>query len=93
MDALMNSEDASMPFRYLEGVLTELLNAVERKGTLALVTWNLVMRSRDLDNIHVKLQKMRDRVRAELRKSEKKQRASRKKPKVEGGNEPPITPD
>ncbi len=43
MDAVMNSEDASMPFRYLEGVLTELLNAVERKGTLALVTWNLVM--------------------------------------------------
>jgi hypothetical protein len=81
MDAVMNSEDASMPFRYLEGVLTELLNAIERKGTLALVTWNLVMHNRDLDNVHVKLQKMRDRVRAELRKSEKKQRSSRTKSK------------
>lgn len=81
VDAVMNSEDASMPYRYLEGVLTELLNAVERKGTLALVTWNLVMHNRDLDNIHVKLQKMRDRVRAELRKSEKKQKTSRSKPK------------
>lgn len=78
MEAVMNSEDASMPFRYLEGVLTELLNAVERKGTLALVTWNLVMRTRDLDAIHVKLQKMRDRVRAELRKVEKKQQAQQK---------------
>lgn len=75
VDDLMNSEDASMPYRYLEGVLTELLNAVERKGTLALVTWNLVMRNRDLDNIHIKLQRMRDRVRAEMRKSEKKQKA------------------
>lgn len=71
MEAVMNSDDASMPFRYLEGVLSELLNAVERKGTLALVTWNLVMQTRDLDNIHVKLQKMRDKVRAELRKTEK----------------------
>ena len=70
-----------MPFRYLEGVLTELLNAVERKGTLALVTWNLVMHSRDLDAIHVKLQRMRNRVRAELRKSEKKQKASKPKGK------------
>jgi hypothetical protein len=75
VDAVMNSEDASMPFRYLEGVLTELLNAVERKGTLALVTWNLVMHTKDLDTVHVKLQKMRDRVRAELRKSERKARA------------------
>jgi hypothetical protein len=75
VDAVMNSEDASMPYRYLEGVLTELLNAVERKGTLALVTWNLVMHSRDMDTVHVKLQKMRDRVRAELRKSEKRQRS------------------
>jgi hypothetical protein len=74
-EAMMNAEDASMPYRYLEGVLTELLNAVERKGTLALVTWNLVMHTRDLDAIHVKLQKMRDRVRAELRKSEKKARS------------------
>jgi hypothetical protein len=72
IEDMMNSEDASMPFRYLEGVLTELLNAVERKGTLALVTWNLVMHSKDLDVVHVKLQRMRDRVRAELRKSEKK---------------------
>jgi hypothetical protein len=79
VDDVMNSEDASMPYRYLEGVLTELLNAVERKGTLALVTWNLVMHSRDLDTIHVKLQRMRDRVRAELRKSEKKQKSSRPK--------------
>lgn len=71
MDAVMNSDDATIPFRYLEGVLSELLNAVERKGTLALVTWNLVMQTRDLDNIHVKLQKMRDKVRAELRKAEK----------------------
>lgn len=76
-----NSEDASMPFRYLEGVLTELLNAVERKGTLALVTWNLVMHSRDLDTIHLKLQRMRDRVRAELRKSERKQKAGKPKAK------------
>jgi hypothetical protein len=79
VDDVMNSEDASMPFRYLEGVLTELLNAVERKGTLALVTWNLVMHSRDLDTIHLKLQRMRDRVRAELRKSEKKQKSARSK--------------
>jgi len=79
VDAVMNSEDAAMPFRYLEGVLTELLNAVERKGTLALVTWNLVMHTKDLDTVHVKLQRMRDRVRAELRKSERKTRA--KKPK------------
>ena len=78
-DAMLNSEDASMPYRYLEGVLTELLNAVERKGTLALVTWNLVMHSRDMDTVHVKLQKMRDRVRAELRKSEKRQKAAPKK--------------
>jgi hypothetical protein len=82
VESVMNSEDASMPFRYLEGVLTELLNAVERKGTLALVTWNLVMRSRDLDAIHVKLQKMRDRVRSELRKSEKKQKAASRKAKT-----------
>ncbi len=81
VEAVMNSEDASMPFRYLEGVLTELLNAVERKGTLALVTWNLVMHSKDLDTVHVKLQRMRDRVRAELRKSEKKQKTSRAKAK------------
>jgi hypothetical protein len=81
VDAVMNSEDASMPFRYLEGVLTELLNAVERKGTLALVTWNLVMHSKDLDTVHVKLQRMRDRVRAELRKSEKKQKTGRAKSK------------
>jgi len=74
VDAVMNSEDAAMPFRYLEGVLTELLNAVERKGTLALVTWNLVMHTKDLDTVHLKLQKMRDRVRAELRKSERKAR-------------------
>jgi hypothetical protein len=80
VEDLMNSEDASMPYRYLEGVLTELLNAVERKGTLALVTWNLVMRTNDLDNMHVKLQKMRDRVRAELRKSEKK-KSTPQKPK------------
>ena len=82
MEAMMNSEDASMPFRYLEGVLTELLNAVERKGTLALVTWNLVMQSRDMETVHNKLQKMRDRVRAELRKSERasqKQRHSKAK--------------
>ena len=79
IDALMKSEDASMPYRYLEGVLTELLNAVERKGTLALVTWNLVMHNRDLDTIHVKLQKMRDRVRAELRKSETRGKAARAK--------------
>ncbi len=80
MEAMLNSEDASMPLRYLEGVLTELLNAVERKGTLALVTWNLVMQSRDMDTVHVKLQKMRDRVRAELRKSEKaNQKKSRAK--------------
>jgi hypothetical protein len=82
VDDVMNSEDASMPFRYLEGVLTELLNAVERKGTLALVTWNLVMHSRDLDTIHLKLQRMRDRVRAELRKSEKKQKSGRAKTKA-----------
>ncbi len=80
VEDLMNSEDASMPYRYLEGVLTELLNAVERKGTLALVTWNLVMRTNDLDNMHVKLQKMRDRVRSELRKSEKK-KSTPQKPK------------
>ena len=80
-EAMMQSEDAAMPYRYLEGVLSELLNAVERKGTLALVTWNLVMQNRDLDAIHVKLQKMRDKVRAELRKSEKKQKSSRAKPK------------
>jgi hypothetical protein len=80
VEDVMNSEDASMPFRYLEGVLTELLNAVERKGTLALVTWNLVMRSNDLDSVHVKLQKMRDRVRTELRKSEKK-KSTPQKPK------------
>ena len=80
IEDMMNSEDASMPFRYLEGVLTELLNAVERKGTLALVTWNLVMHSKDLDVVHVKLQRMRDRVRAELRKSEKK-KARPQKPK------------
>jgi Protein of unknown function (DUF3102) len=78
VDALMNSEDAAIPYRYLEGVLTELLNAVERKGTLALVTWNLVMHSRDMDTVHVKLQKMRDRVRAELRKSEKRQKSAQK---------------
>lgn len=77
-DAMLNSEDESMPYRYLEGVLTELLNAVERKGTLALVTWNLIMRSRDMDTMHVKLQKMRDRVRAELRKSEKRQKNASK---------------
>jgi hypothetical protein len=81
VEAVMNSEDASMPFRYLEGVLTELLNAVERKGTLALVTWNLVMHSRDLDTVHVKLQRMRDRVRAELRKSEKKAKTAQSKSK------------
>jgi hypothetical protein len=81
VDDVMNSEDASMPYRYLEGVLTELLNAVERKGTLALVTWNLVMHSRDLDTVHVKLQRMRDRVRAELRKSEKQQKANKSKAK------------
>ena len=81
VEAVMNSEDASMPFRYLEGVLTELLNAVERKGTLALVTWNLVMQNKELDVVHVKLQRMRDRVRAELRKSEKKQKAARAKAK------------
>lgn len=81
VEAVMNSEDASMPFRYLEGVLTELLNAVERKGTLALVTWNLVMQNKELDTVHVKLQRMRDRVRAELRKSEKKQKAARSKAK------------
>ena len=80
IEDMMNSEDASMPFRYLEGVLTELLNAVERKGTLALVTWNLVMHSKDLDVVHLKLQRMRDRVRAELRKSEKK-KARPQKPK------------
>ena len=80
IEDMMNSEDASMPFRYLEGVLTELLNAVERKGTLALVTWNLVMHSKDLDVVHLKLQGMRDRVRAELRKSEKK-KARPQKPK------------
>ena len=80
IEDMMNSEDASMPFRYLEGVLTELLNAVERKGTLALVTWNLVMHSKDLDVVHVKLQRMRDRVRSELRKSEKK-KARPQKPK------------
>jgi len=78
VEAVMNSEDASMPFRYLEGVLTELLNAVERKGTLALVTWNLVMHTKDLDTVHVKLQKMRDRVRAELRRNERKARAATK---------------
>jgi hypothetical protein len=84
MEAVMNSDDASMPFRYLEGVLSELLNAVERKGTLALVTWNLVMQTRDLDNIHVKLQKMRDKVRAELRKAEKQaaQKSRRKRTKT-----------
>lgn len=81
VDDMMNSEDAAMPYRYLEGVLTELLNAVERKGTLALVTWSLVMHNRDLDTVHVKLQRMRDRVRAELRKSEKKQKASKPKAK------------
>jgi hypothetical protein len=81
VESVMNSEDASMPFRYLEGVLTELLNAVERKGTLALVTWNLVMHSRDLDTVHVKLQRMRDRVRAELRKSEKKVKTAQSKSK------------
>lgn len=75
----INSEDPSISYRYLEGVLSELLNAVERKGTLALVTWNLVMHTRDLDAIHTKLQKMRDRVRAELRKSEKKARTTKKK--------------
>ena len=80
VEALMQSEDASMPFRYLEGVLSELLNAVERKGTLALVTWNLVMHNSDLDAIHVKLQKMRDKVRAEMRKSEKKQKSGKTKP-------------
>jgi hypothetical protein len=79
VEAVMNSEDASMPYRYLEGVLTELLNAVERKGTLALVTWNLVMHSRDMDTVHVKLQKMRDRVRAELRKSEQRQRTAQRR--------------
>ncbi len=78
VEAVMNSEDASMPYRYLEGVLTELLNAVERKGTLALVTWNLVMHTRDMDTVHLKLQRMRDRVRAELRKSEKRQKAAQK---------------
>ena len=84
VEAIMNSEDASMPYRYLEGVLTELLNAVERKGTLALVTWNLVMHNRDMDTVHVKLQKMRDRVRAELRKSEKQaaQKSRRSQPKA-----------
>ena len=80
IEDMMNSEDASMPFRYLEGVLTELLNAVERKGTLALVTWNLVMHSKELDVVHLKLQRMRHRVRAELRKSEKK-KARPQKPK------------
>jgi hypothetical protein len=77
-ESLMNSEDAAMPYRYLEGVLSELLNAVERKGTLALVTWNLVMHTRDLDAVHQKLQKMRNRVRTELRKSEKKARSTKK---------------
>jgi hypothetical protein len=80
MDAVMSSDDASMPYRYLEGVLTELLNAVERKGMLALLTWNSVMHSREMDVIHGKLQRMRDRVRAELRKSEKRERSTRKKP-------------
>ena len=88
-DAMLNSEDESMPYRYLEGVLTELLNAVERKGTLALVTWNLVMRSRDMDTMHVKLQKMRDRVRTELRKSEKRQKnASKSAPKPASKRKP-----
>ena len=88
-DAMLNSEDESMPYRYLEGVLTELLNAVERKGTLALVTWNLVMRNRDMDTMHVKLQKMRDRVRTELRKSEKRQKnASKAAPKKPSKRKP-----
>jgi hypothetical protein len=77
MEAVMNSEDGSLPFRYLEGVLTELLNAVERKGTLALVTWNLVMHNHDLETVNVKMQKMRDRVRAELRKSERAAKSSK----------------
>jgi hypothetical protein len=81
MEAVMNSEDGSLPFRYLEGVLTELLNAVERKGTLALVTWNLVMHNHDLETVHIKLQKMRDRVRAELRKSERAAKSSKPKAK------------
>lgn len=81
VEAVLNSEDAAISYRYLEGVLTELLNAVERNGTLALVAWNLVMHNRDLDNIHVKLQKMRDRVRAELRRSEKREKANRKQAK------------
>ena len=55
-----------------------MLNAVERKGTLALVTWNLVMQTKDLDTVHGKLQKMRDRVRAELRRNERKERAAKR---------------